>query len=69
MTSPLSARSCDSSPQRIVEMRPDVPPPLQDIVSRALSKDVNARYGSATEGEWISRPTVRRRHRHPPGST
>jgi formylglycine-generating enzyme required for sulfatase activity/dienelactone hydrolase len=39
----------DRSPQRIVELRPDVPPPLQDIVSRALNKDVNARYGSATE--------------------
>jgi hypothetical protein len=30
-------------------MRPDVPVPLQDIVSRALSKDVNQRYGSSTE--------------------
>ena len=39
----------DDSPRRIGEMRPDVPVPLQDIVSRALSKDVNQRYGSSTE--------------------
>ena len=45
----LVSHILDRSPQPIVEMRPDVPVPLQGIVSRALSKDVNARYGSATE--------------------